>query len=157
MSFECFPAYLPPFDSETGKSGRAYLVPLQVADPLEDRGLHAAALVPQLAVFLAEELLPFQQSGVAARQFLLVDPQHGQLAERLAQLPPDFLGVSVKCVQQLLNGRNTREINVTVLTTSSLACTVACFLTHFFFCSDSCKHGDSVAAHVEIYAIQAVQ
>lgn len=81
-----------------------YLVSLQVACPLGDRGLHAAALVPQLAVFLAEVLFLLQQGDVAPCQFFLINLQHRRLAQCFAQLPPDVLRVLLKGVQQVLMG-----------------------------------------------------
>lgn len=61
-----------------------------------------AALVPQLAVLLAEVLFLLQQGGVAPRQFFLIDLQHRQLAQCFAQLSPVFLWVLLKGVQQFL-------------------------------------------------------
>lgn len=79
-----------------------YLVSLQVAYPLGDRSLHAAAVVPQLAVLPAEVLFLLQQGDVATRQFRLVDLQHRRPAQRFAQRSPDFLRALLEAVQQLL-------------------------------------------------------
>lgn len=88
-----------------------YLVSLQVAYPLGDRGLHVAALVPQLVVLLAEVLFLLQQGDVAPRQFLLINLQHCQLAQCFTQLSPDFIWVLLKGVKQLLMGERDKGSN----------------------------------------------
>lgn len=79
-----------------------YLVPGEVAEPLRDRRLHLAALLPQPVVLPAQVLLLLQQRHVAPRQLLLVDPEHRQLAQHLAQLPLGLVGAPLKGVEELL-------------------------------------------------------
>lgn len=87
-----------------------YLVSLQVPQSLRDRSLHLTALFLQSVVLLAEVLLLLQQRDVAPRQLLLVDPQHRQLAQSLAQPSSDFIGVLLKGVEQLLTGGNEERL-----------------------------------------------
>lgn len=88
-----------------------YLVSLQVTQSLRDRSLHLTALFLQFVVLLAEVLLLLQQRDVAPRQLLLIDPQHRQLAQSLAQSSSDFIGVLLEGVEQLLMGEMRKGSN----------------------------------------------
>ena len=83
-----------------------YLVSLQVAHVLGDRGLHGGEVLPEFGVLLAEVVLLLQQGGVAAGQTRLVHPQHCQLPGCLGRVPANLLRVLLQGVQPMLvNGR----------------------------------------------------
>jgi len=137
---------------KTEKICCGYLEPLQVTHPLDDRSLHVAAFVLQLAVFLAEVFLLLQEGGVAPCQFLLINLQDCELAKCFAQLSSDFLWVFLKSVQQVLIGKmgefksnrnRLRKICISFLLTYSLV-----------FCSHSFKCGAGAVTHVGICAVQ---